>query len=875
MELAGIEQQRHGYIGGHQLLASSILLPREDQDVVDRLSDIGGQPGPNETVPDYLTGYPLPSGQHFAFARTWYDPTAPRSGCVVTHTLLVPSGFWSSVPSVLSLARLHALFERERAGRALPTLASPPPLRVAYPPVSAGGLAELCEAVFLEGRRPVVWFTEPDDQTALRLVEALWPAMRARFAFQTYALKPRSKAVGPFDLMVAPRSARGRFSVWEGRRVEGDAPARHQFTPLLVSSVFGSPLPDLEAADPLGVLSDDKVGDASRLRLSFLWRSMAHAGGDDPKASLGMLDILTAASLSGEERWRRAEPLFRRALSGAATREGRKANLLALTLGKLERGDTARLGSAVADAVAALARVDAKAASRLAAATWRDVEAVDSVRGSFARAIAAMQPERAWAVLADASPDLATGLIEREPQILVGLAGRRGGAPEDWTHLALIVNGLDDAAVAAARGDALVRLARSEQAPVLESLLAGLYGSDLVEAVRRLDRGGAFADQGLLEAFAELDDPGRKERLDAVASAQLPAAHIRAILAALLSPTKADVAWLLSSPIPDRVRAELLRDFVLAADASTLRRMGILDGPELEGALSALLAHEAGVPGAAFLVSEAVDLTDAAFNIALAAFGGPGRHASPEIVASLIARSTPLAGKTDVERLEQLLACAVGADALPLAAPSVVDLLLSEDARDLERSYSLGLEVAARLRDSPRDLFLAGLPAVAEKLRSYRVYRLTAGAYRTWSELVTEAVSKGGEIGDAAAASALAYALRCDWDGVLPLVDAAFPTVYDDISERGKARDAFRLARDVCRLFVSYRWDSEVFLRMLLATRDSPTVVAAMTDCWGGTDYLRHALERAGHRMSKKELSAQDPSRWHIGSNGRLAVAKR
>src|SRR3954462_10611217 len=105
-----IDQQRHGYVGGHQLLATSTQLERQDQDVVDRLSDIGGQPGPDESVPDYLTGYPLPSGRFFAFARTWYDFSAPRAGCVLTHTLLIPTDAWSTIKTLLALTRHHTWF---------------------------------------------------------------------------------------------------------------------------------------------------------------------------------------------------------------------------------------------------------------------------------------------------------------------------------------------------------------------------------------------------------------------------------------------------------------------------------------------------------------------------------------------------------------------------------------------------------------------------------------------------------------------------------------------------------------------------------------------------------------------------------------------
>jgi hypothetical protein len=57
-----IHQQKHGYRAGHQLLGSTLRLDRTDQDVIDRLSDLSGQVRPGETIPPYLTVYPLPTG---------------------------------------------------------------------------------------------------------------------------------------------------------------------------------------------------------------------------------------------------------------------------------------------------------------------------------------------------------------------------------------------------------------------------------------------------------------------------------------------------------------------------------------------------------------------------------------------------------------------------------------------------------------------------------------------------------------------------------------------------------------------------------------------------------------------------------------------
>ena len=99
--VAIVGTQVHGYRRGHELLATSAKLPKPDQSVVDRLSDVAGPLRPNERFDAYLTGYPLPGGAHYVLARTWQDLDAPRAGCVRTKSLLIPTADWSSAQSLM------------------------------------------------------------------------------------------------------------------------------------------------------------------------------------------------------------------------------------------------------------------------------------------------------------------------------------------------------------------------------------------------------------------------------------------------------------------------------------------------------------------------------------------------------------------------------------------------------------------------------------------------------------------------------------------------------------------------------------------------------------------------------------------------------
>nr|WP_294810189.1 hypothetical protein [uncultured Sphingomonas sp.] len=870
MESMRIDQQRHGYLGGHQLLSSSIKLPREDQDVVDRLSDIGGQPGPNETVPDYLTGYPLPSRSHFAFARTWYDSTAPRAGCVLTHTLLVPIADWSATKSLLALAHLHTPFDRERAGRRLPALELVQHAYEPYPFCPTKGLAELCEAVFLEERQPIVWFTEPNDMSVLRLVEALWPALRAKFAFQSYALKPRSKADGPFDMMAAPRSARSRFSVWEGRRVEGSAEARHQFTPLLVQSIFESPHPSLDSADPLGVLELDEVGDASKLRLSILWNSLRSSGESDPTAALGMLDVLSAAALPAGERWKRAEPLFRRAFEVACSREGRAGNLMGLALGKLEDGDGRRLSDSLSRTVACLSRTEPESGIRLAAANWRDQSATPIVRQTVAEALAAVPVDRLWNSLQAAPEPVAVDLLDREPKLLVELAGLQSDEPRDWDLLASFFDRLDEKTVERIRMPVLGKIHSDKQVPIVRYLLADLSAPDLVSAVRRLDKSGALKTPSFAKAFAELTGPSRQDKLAALAEAHLPASHSRVAFDALLKPTARDFEWLLKSRLQQGLKSDLLGSLVVASTQTELRRAGLSESQRLAAVLEALPASNVGADAAARLLAGADGLNDEVISHSVARFGRDSHSNSRHVIATLIAKLVPLENGQDANRLAALLATSTGSSAVEMVAPSIVDLLAPEYVRHEERTYALGLMVAEHLSDDLRERFISELPTFSARASSYRVSGLVPAAYDAWAKLVDEAVAWKSSIGQRAAESALAYVLKRESEASLPLVLASFPTVFNEaLSAPGRrGRDPQDLARTICRMFVRHGWNGEAFLQLIVQTNDHGMMLEAVLRPYDGENYLRKSFAKFGVQLSKSDIRANDVSTWHVGFDG-------
>lgn len=208
------EQMVHGYDRGHQLLATSVNLVGEDQDRVTQLSDLSGLAYSTD-IPSYLTCYPLPSQRFYAVARTWQDLEAPRAGCVLTHTILVPWDTWKDGLPVRSVLALHQRPQRNKNHdmlRALDLI-----------PVVAGGdtshsnfvdTEALLRSLFFRSSAPTVWLTDRHDieDEVSRLLDFLWPEARANFSVCTYALQERSLAGKPFNLLISPRTSISRFS---------------------------------------------------------------------------------------------------------------------------------------------------------------------------------------------------------------------------------------------------------------------------------------------------------------------------------------------------------------------------------------------------------------------------------------------------------------------------------------------------------------------------------------------------------------------------------------------------------------------------------------------------------------------------------------
>lgn len=279
------------------------MLHKDDQAVVDRLSDVAGPLRPKEQFEPYLTTYPLPSGTYYVVARTWQDHSVPRAGCVRTKSLLINTEVWSHRPPLGTILKLLGSSELPTEVEAIRNRLEEP-LEVPLTPVSNFNASELLEALFLEEPKPIVIFDAPSPElVALHLLVALWPNIRRKFALSTFALSPRKIMGRDLDLVFSPSNAKARFSDWPGRRVDGRSPQaeRHRWTKVIVHRVFEESMPRLLSNDTISLLGNRDAESVSVLRIALLWDELSAKLDHTPTTVLGLLDIANSGMINTSE----------------------------------------------------------------------------------------------------------------------------------------------------------------------------------------------------------------------------------------------------------------------------------------------------------------------------------------------------------------------------------------------------------------------------------------------------------------------------------------------------------------------------------------------------------------------------------------------
>jgi hypothetical protein len=320
-----IHQLVHGYEKGHSLLAGSCSLTKSALEIVTEQSDLSGPLPSGVSIPSYLTAYPVPDTDFYALGRTWPDTHAPRSGCVITHTLLVPNDAWGTAELPRDYLGLHRRPDRKSLEIFKQELVLPEDggdqskLNWLTSPESD----EFATKLFSEGLRSIIWFDcEAPDLLVMVLASLLWPSLRASLYANTFSLHPHAKVKSDLQLHFAPRSAQSYFSrvpkqCHMNRRPPG---YRSEFEKEWTSDLSE----DLRAGRPrhsylVGLKQYGHLlgRDPSSVRSLFALGDLSNRLQHTPTAAIGILDIIDSLEPIAELAVKEKQIALEAALSAA------------------------------------------------------------------------------------------------------------------------------------------------------------------------------------------------------------------------------------------------------------------------------------------------------------------------------------------------------------------------------------------------------------------------------------------------------------------------------------------------------------------------------------------------------------------------------
>jgi hypothetical protein len=793
--LTGFDQQLHGYRQGHQLLSSTIRLPKADQDLIDRLSDVAGPLSPGERFAPYLSLYPIPSETHYVVARTWQDLEVPRAGCVRTRSVLVPMSAWQEMQDLASIVAMATEGGAEEPAQRR----GPSAIAALLPLVDPLQGTELIEAMFLEERAPIVVFdADKPEPLALRLTTALWPGFRRTFSMSTFARSPRTIGRRSFDLVFASNESRSRFADWKGRRIDGTKrdQARHPWSAPIVAQVLSAPVPSLKSLDALGEMSTDGVGSESALRVSLLWDDLRRKLPNSPTAALGMLDIANTRKVRQVDLIRELEPaLARSAAMAAVTMQAEDAwRYLGALIQKLEG---LRLSLSIAKSIrtAAVDLASRHPIETLAVLSSLNIEpqrkllvsaAADGLSRSLDLDVAELLSRLDGKDLLDllfASASLAEGAVGRFPGFSLALAAALRTA--------------DEVVLAEARQRLLGLLVDDSHVEPARLLLNDLDADGLVKEAAHVHAVNGLSSADIRTVLVEQAQVLQAEAVlrDAVSGMGASAGR-DALVEATLRHTPSDMDWVLTSPtLTHNRRIELIRSLVAAANSLQLR--GMLTNPvTLTRTVASLSTADE---------SDAMLLARIAYNVAL-----PGR----DYVNLVVALLPSLKGSMSTELIGKAIELALPQE--PSEVSSVVlDRLLSAAGNKLNavRAMRVGLQREVSPAAASRNLIVFGRAPVAARRPLLTSVEEMAAAItnRHHMDISTEAAEAAAKLlwesGQMAADSfvrastiLLPFALGDGREAASPLIAAAFPPVYRELA-RDNAFDMLSL------IFVFLDWD--------------------------------------------------------------------
>lgn len=842
-----IHRQQHGYRSGHQLLTGSVKLPRADQDVVDRLSDISGPLKPGQTFDPYLTTYVLPSSSHYVIARTWQDRVAPRAGCVLTQSLLIPLDQWVEGPAPRRL--LAAL------GTLLPDGDAAAPLRVqefqeALPAVEDIEVSELVEALFLEERQPIVVFdSQSADIQARRLLISLWPEMRRDFCICTFALSPRKIEGRDFDLAYAPKSARARFAEWNGRRIEsgnGQGGQRHRWTPTIADRIFLESEPRLLPPTLAINLPQSSRESESALRLSLLWDELLQRSQESPNAALGILDVLNSQGIA-QQSLPTVLPVMKRALAMTLQSPSEHAwPFLKNFADKLPSQVPASLVASLATTSEKLASLDPRGA--VVFLRNHDGPTPDALLKGIGDGLAASSVDEPFASLFDNIVDASTvGLMAASLAFARRLFQSSDTSREFFDKLSRLIAKEPATRIDKIRANVLPSLYTRHAVSVVRVLLHGLGGKRLGEAVGVLADATHFAipefDQPIL------DEAFRGENLDdvrEVALSQTDELSADRFLTLSLRARSVDIEWL-AKRVDGRRRLDLL---VKLIDRTDDRELGVLLQHSVArdavfAWLSAAPQHNTHQLARVLIVSEPA----AQESIRLASEILPTLGADAENLASAVLERTLCELDVQSESIQKFAS---------LAARFVSSQQLVQYATSLRASTAATARNLVLLSHLSRTANICTpIELLTERLTSRRKENLGLDGFVAWADLLKYALGTDAHPLRAAAMT-FDHALSLDNYPAYPLISATFPFLYPQLpSRKGNLfwgeYDRKKAARHhLADAYMRSNWPPAELLLTAIEAGIASRVVGRLSRTYSGRSYLKKIEQDAGRLDSNR-----------------------
>ena len=847
---ASIHQQLHGYRSGHQLLQSSVRLDPKDQDQIDHLSDMAGPLRPGEKFDAYLSAYPLPSLKYYALARTEQDLDTRRPGCVTTKTFLIPMHFWENEANPGGLGEL---LKGPTSGE--PVLVSTGLQASTLAPVSHPALAELVEALFLETRSAIVVFEAPiQDEVALRLLTALWPAMRREFSLCTFALAPRILSGKLFDLLFAPKSARARFATWNGRRVEAagkEAGERHRWTSTITQRIFHSRIPHLLNPDIITALAaDDDAESESILRLCLLWEELSAKAIDSPTAVLGLIDIAASRNALASS-WGVLEPAIANAVTDAAESMDTKGawNFLATLFGKL--GNEPLIGITREALLSA--------GTKLTRRNWRSALTFLAAEAPIARGNSGELMQSLTASLAAVNANqLARALIAVPPNQLLrvsllddGFTARIFATTDPGSYAVLIqrlTQGLKSSPSEerGAYGRHFLPCIRSDQdSALLAQIIEDAETSQLVEAVDMIWGSNARRSPQLGEvlcdaaaatgnrfevrtAFARLGDDDQTNRC----------------IERLLVADPVDMGWLLEHAEIGNRRTKFLNDFVEGLDLDDLTQA--FSSARVATEALHLLAKNLGqcAPAAARIV--ALPTIHATEHITLGLkiypmLRGPERAMLVQSIVSRVLTDAAVKGSDLPERV-----MATVLDDIDVADLVAIGLAIDLDGEQVSRTLVAFDRAAPAVRASLE----AHVDLIVQLIARRRDFDLTVDGAMAIATLIETAPQMGRQTYVKICSTILPFAMAGGQKPASPIIIAAFPTIYDRM-RRNSDNVGLR------KLFIFVDWDKCKIARKHL-------VRTFMKSKWPPIDLAITALRACELNKILKQLTKEPGGRIYL-----------